>query len=126
MEPRMETLSRWPGSRSSSGTGLDEDADASPPEPVSQSLCLGASPIGFTWGKLHRKLSLASGPHLLYPCDFTALRGYSETRQRESQRKTNMLRKKMYIFSHYLNNETISSGKFGIISWKIIGMNSPI
>lgn len=126
MEPRMETLSHWPSSWSSSGTGLDGDADASPPEPVSQSLCLGASPIGFTWGKLHRKLSLASGPHLLYPCDFTALRGYSETRQKRVTKKNKYAEKENVYFSHYLNNETISSGKFGIISWKIIGMNSPI
>lgn len=46
--------------------------------------------------------------------------------KRESQKETNTQRMNMYIFFHYLNTGTISSGKFRIISWKIIGRNAPI
>lgn len=77
-------------------------------------------------GETAQKAATASGPHLLYPCDFTAIQGYSETRQKRVTKKNKYAEKENVYFSHYLNNETISSGKFRIISWKIIGMNSPI
>lgn len=80
MEPRTERLSSCPKGTRLMGKGAGMKMQMPPLQSLSLHLCaLEPLPLCFTCGKLCKDLSLASGPHPLYPCDFTAIPCYPES-----------------------------------------------